>query len=71
MTALTFSGNYKHAYVTTNNTYGAKTLFATWPDSQGELLIKVDIDIETADWEPLKQDALKTWQAPDADYLSA
>lgn len=30
------------------------------PDSQGELLINVDIDIETADWEPLKQDALKT-----------
>ena len=65
MTALAFSGNYKQAYVTTNNTYGAKTLFATWPDSQGELLINVDIDIETADWEPLKQDALKTWQAPE------
>lgn len=29
MTALAFSGNYKQAYVTTNNTYGAKTLFAT------------------------------------------
>ena len=28
-------------------------------------MINVDIDIETADWEPLKQDALKTWQAPE------
>ncbi|MBU5686646.1 transglutaminase domain-containing protein, partial [Citrobacter sp. S44_ASV_140] len=65
MTALAFSGNYKQAYVTTNNTYGAKTLFATWADSQGELLVNVDIDIETADWEPLKQDALKNWQAPE------
>lgn len=34
-------------------------------DSQGELLVNVDIDIETADWEPLKQDALKNWQAPE------
>ncbi len=65
MTALAFSGNYQQAYVTTNNAYGAKTLFATWPDSQSELLINVDIDIETADWEPLKQDALKTWQVPE------
>ncbi|POT25098.1 hypothetical protein C3433_20110 [Citrobacter freundii] len=65
MTALAFNGNYIQAYVTSNNTYGAKTLFATWPDSQSELLINVDIDIETADWEPLKQDALKTWQAPE------
>lgn len=28
-------------------------------------MINVDIDIETADWEPLKQDALKTRQAPE------
>lgn len=59
MTNLVFTGNYKQAYITTNNTYGAKTLFASWPDSQGELLIKVDIEIETTDWEPLKHDALK------------
>lgn len=65
MTNLAFSGNYKQAYVTTNNAYGAKTLFASWPDSQGELLIKVDLDIETADWEPLQHDALKNWQAPE------
>jgi hypothetical protein len=70
MTALAFSGNYKQAYVTTNNTYGAKTLFATWPDSQGELLINVDIDIETADWEPLKQD-VENLASAGADYLSA
>jgi hypothetical protein len=70
MTALAFSGNYKQAYVTTNNTYGAKTLFATWPDSQGELLINVDIDIETADWEPLKQD-VENLASAGADYLPA
>ena len=69
MTALAFSGNYKQAYVTTNNTYGAKTLFATWPDSQGELLINVDIDIETADWEPLKEAAQRIAYAEDRAIL--
>ncbi len=37
MTNLTFSGNYQQAYITTNNTYGAKTLFASWPKSEGDL----------------------------------
>lgn len=65
MTGLSFTGNYQQAYVTTNNTYGAKTLFATWPKSAGELLLQLDLEIETADWEPLKHDALKNWQAPE------
>ncbi|MFZ3619573.1 transglutaminase-like domain-containing protein [Leclercia barmai] len=65
MTGLSFTGNYQQAYVTTNNTYGAKTLLATWPKSEGDLLLKLDLEIETADWEPLKHDALKNWQAPE------
>lgn len=65
MTGMAFTGNYQQAYVTTNNAYGAKTLFATWPKSEGELLLQLDLEIETADWEPLKHDALKNWQAPE------
>jgi transglutaminase-like putative cysteine protease len=65
MTGLSFSGNYQQAYITTNNAYGAKTLFATWPKSDGDLLLQLDLEIETADWEPLKHDALKNWQAPE------
>lgn len=65
MTGLTFSGNYQQAYITTNNAYGAKTLFATWPKSDGDLLLQLDLEIETADWEPLKHEALKHWQAPE------
>lgn len=65
MTGMAFTGNYQQAYVTTNNTYGAKTLFATWPKSEGDLLLQLDLEIETADWEPLKHDALKNWQAPE------
>lgn len=65
MTGMAFTGNYQQAYVTTNNAYGAKTVFATWPKSEGELLLQLDLEIETADWEPLKHDALKNWQAPE------
>ena len=65
MTGMAFTGNYQQAYVTTNNAYGAKTLFATWPKSEGDLLLQLDLEIETADWEPLKHDALKNWQAPE------
>ena len=28
--SIHFEGNYMNAYVTENNKYGAKTLFATW-----------------------------------------
>ncbi|NYU08000.1 hypothetical protein A8O28_22050 [Enterobacteriaceae bacterium CCUG 67584] len=65
MTGMAFTGNYQQAYVTTNNAYGAKTLFATWPKSEGDLLLQLDLEIETADWEPLRHDALKNWQAPE------
>lgn len=66
LTGLSFSGNYQQAYITTNNAYGARTLFASWPKSDGELLLQLDLEIETADWEPLKHDALKNWRAPEA-----
>ena len=65
MTRLSFSGNYQQAYTTTNNAYGARTLFASWPESGGDLLLQLELEIETADWEPLKHEALKTWQAPE------
>lgn len=28
--SVEFEGSYKNAYITENNAYGAKTLFATW-----------------------------------------
>lgn len=62
--SLKFSGNYQDAFITTNNHYGAKTLFATWPDAKGKMEMTVDMVIETLDWEPLKNDALAHWRAP-------
>ncbi len=61
---LTFSGNYKEAYITADNSYGAKTLFATWPDAKGKMEMTVEMVIETLDWEPAEQGDLKTYKAP-------
>ncbi|GKX56421.1 hypothetical protein SOASR030_25330 [Leminorella grimontii] len=62
--SLKFSGNYQDAFITTNNHYGAKTLFATWPNAKGKMEMTVEMVIETQDWEPLKNDALAHWRAP-------
>ncbi|SQI43167.1 Transglutaminase-like superfamily [Leminorella richardii] len=61
---LKFSGSYQDAFITTNNHYGAKTLFATWPDAKGKMEMTVEMVIETLDWEPLKNNALAHWRAP-------
>lgn len=62
---FTFNGNYQDAYVTADNSYGAKTLFATWPDSKGKLTVNVEMIIETLDWEPAKKGELKAYKAPE------
>ncbi|PVX41345.1 transglutaminase-like putative cysteine protease [Pasteurella langaaensis DSM 22999] len=62
--SIEFVGNYKQAYITENNRYGASTLFATWePDAQKRDL-EVKLVVETKDREPMKQGLLKDYQAP-------
>lgn len=61
---LSFSGNYQSATLNANNRYGAKVLFVTWPASSGPLDIKVEMEIETRDWEVLKENRLADWQLP-------
>ncbi|MBP0998721.1 transglutaminase-like domain-containing protein [Serratia fonticola] len=66
---ISFSGNYQQAYLTANNTYAAKTLFASWPDSKGPMELKVEMLIETLDWEPLKSNQLAEWHLPQTDLV--
>ncbi|VFS54836.1 Uncharacterised protein [Kluyvera cryocrescens] len=61
---LSFNGNYQSAALNANNRYGAKVLFVTWPASSGPLEIKVEMEIETRDWEVLKDNHLADWQLP-------
>ncbi|WP_198782752.1 transglutaminase-like domain-containing protein [Shewanella putrefaciens] len=61
---LDFNGTYQDAYISTNNAYGAKTLFATWPDAKGKMTITVELVIETEDWEPVKRGELTHYRTP-------
>ena len=62
--SMKFNGNYQDASVTANNSYAAKTLFATWPNAKGKPTMTVEMVIETQDWEPMKNGALKNYKAP-------
>lgn len=66
---LSFNGNYQKASLTANNRYGARMLFVTWPDSVGALDIRVDMTIETRDWEVLKDNKLADWLLPEQDAV--
>ena len=61
---LSFSGNYQSAKLNANNHYGAKVLFVTWPNSTGPLNVTVEIELETRDWEVLKENRLADWDLP-------
>lgn len=61
---LNFSGTYQDAYISANNHYGAKTLFATWPDAKGKMTLTLELVIETQDWEPVKSGELSHYRAP-------
>jgi len=61
---ISFKGNYREAYITTNNAYGAKTLFAEWPDAKGRPELTVTLEIATQDWEPERDGLLKDYRAP-------
>lgn len=59
---LDFNGTYQDAYISSNNVYGAKTLFATWPDVKGKMTITVELVIETEDWEPVNRGELSHYR---------
>ncbi|BCV29757.1 transglutaminase-like domain-containing protein [Shewanella algae] len=61
---LNFKGNFQDAYITADNSYGAKTLFATWPDAKGKMELQLVMELETLDWEPLKNGELEHYRAP-------
>ncbi|MFQ6372591.1 transglutaminase-like domain-containing protein [Shewanella sp. YIC-542] len=62
---LQYRGNYQDAYITTANAYGAKTLFATWPNANSKLQLTLEWVIETRDWEPRKNGELADYRVPD------
>jgi transglutaminase-like putative cysteine protease len=63
--AISYEGNYSDAQITTNNEYGAKTLFVTWNDAENKPALKVTMDIATRDWEPGKSGALNSYRVPE------
>ncbi|WP_101774454.1 transglutaminase-like domain-containing protein [Pasteurella oralis] len=62
--SIQFDGNYKNAYLTENNQYGAKTLFANWDENADKRDLKIKLVIQTKDREPMAQGALKDYQVP-------
>ncbi|HDR1021995.1 TPA: transglutaminase family protein [Pasteurella multocida] len=62
--SVNFEGNYKSAYITENNQYGAKTLFANWDENADKRDLKIQLVIQTKDREPMLQGALKGYQVP-------
>jgi len=62
--SIHFEGNYLDAYVTENNKYGAKTLFATWDKETQKRDLKVTMVIETKDREPMAKGALDNYKPP-------
>lgn len=62
---IEFEGNYKIAYVTENNQYGASTLYASWDKDAQKRGLTVKLIVETQDREPMKQGLLKNYQVPE------
>ncbi|WP_443091183.1 transglutaminase-like domain-containing protein [Basfia succiniciproducens] len=63
--SVEFDGNYQQAYITENNQYGAKTLFALWDKDAQKRDLKVKLVVTTKDREPMKQGLLENYQAPE------
>lgn len=63
--SLAFEGNYNQAYITENNQYGAKTLFATWDEKAEKRDLKITLVVETRDREPMLQNTLANYQPPE------
>lgn len=63
--SIEFNGNYKTAYVTENNRYGAKTLFASWDADAPKRDLTVKFVVTTKDREPMVTGALDNYQVPE------
>ncbi|EIJ67291.1 transglutaminase-like domain-containing protein [Pasteurella bettyae] len=62
---IEFDGNYKQAYITENNQYGAKTLFANWDEKAEKRDLQVKLVVLTKDREPMLKGALDNYQVPE------
>lgn len=62
--SIEFEGNYQHAYITENNLYGAKTLYANWDKNASKRDLKIKLLIETKDREPMLTGNLADYQPP-------
>ncbi|UKH17327.1 transglutaminase-like domain-containing protein [Actinobacillus pleuropneumoniae] len=63
--SIEFEGNYNKAYITENNQYGAKTLFANRDEKAQKRLLKVKLVVQTKDREPMATGALNGYQPPE------
>ncbi|TDQ59633.1 transglutaminase-like putative cysteine protease [Mesocricetibacter intestinalis] len=63
--SIRYEGNYNRAYITENNTYGAKTLFADWDEKAQQRDLKLTLVIQTKDREPMRQKALENYTPPE------
>lgn len=63
--SIQFEGNYQQAYITENNQYGAKTLFANWDKNADKRELKITMLVQTKDREPMLQGALNHYQMPE------
>lgn len=63
--SIEFEGNYNKAFITENNQYGAKTLYANWNDKAEKRLLKVKMVVQTQDREYGKTGALSQYQMPE------
>ncbi|WP_439257743.1 transglutaminase-like domain-containing protein [Lonepinella sp. BR2271] len=63
--SIEFEGNFKQAYITENNQYGAKTLYANWDEKAEKRDLTVKLLVQTQDREPMVQGLLKDYQAPE------
>lgn len=68
--SIQFEGNYNTAYITENNRYGAKTLFANWDENANKRALTIKLVLETQDREPMQQGVLQGYQPPEKIHYS-
>ncbi len=68
--SIQFEGNYNTAYITENNRYGAKTLFANWDENANKRALTIKLVLETQDREPMQQGILQGYQPPEKIHYS-
>ncbi|WP_032092472.1 MULTISPECIES: transglutaminase-like domain-containing protein [Pasteurellaceae] len=68
--SIRYEGNYRQAYITENNAYGAKTLYADWDDKAQKRELKVVLEVQTKDREVGLSGALTDYQPPQTIHYS-